>query len=241
MNNLYVAKYGRGFPLVFFHGWGFDHHIWLDLVNGLQAHYQLYLVDLPGFGRSPSMTWAQFKKKLLAQLPSETALIGWSLGGLIATRLALEEPARTCHLVNLASSPRFLKETNWPGIEPAAFNNFFKILVASPQQAIQQFMRLQLREGDSNANFRQFIPELEGLQAGLEILATWDLREPLKNFTKPTCFMFGRLDAIIPRTTITAMQKIYPTFKYLMFAKAAHIPFLSHPSEFLEFLQDFLQ
>lgn len=81
------------------------------------------------------------------------------------------------------------------------------------------------------------IPDPASLKEGLHLLSNWDLREPLRCFTKPTCFMFGRLDAIIPRTTMAAMQKIYPHFTYIMFSKAAHMPFLSHQDEFITALE----
>ena len=53
--NVSQLSYGQGKPIVFFHGWGFDHQIWLPLVPLLNNKYQLILVDLPGFGQTPMM------------------------------------------------------------------------------------------------------------------------------------------------------------------------------------------
>ncbi len=61
--------------------------------------------------------WNQFEKKLLDILPPSFNLIGWSLGGLLATRIALTTPARIIKLMNVTSSPYFIKEGDWPGIE----------------------------------------------------------------------------------------------------------------------------
>src|SRR3990167_6159175 len=96
--------------LVFLHGWGFDHHIWHPLVDKMSHHDypgDYYLVDLPGFGQSPMMDWDAFKTALMTQCPGQWILIGWSLGGLLATRLALEIPQRVTRLINVASIPRF--------------------------------------------------------------------------------------------------------------------------------------
>ncbi|HGK6671911.1 TPA: alpha/beta fold hydrolase, partial [Legionella pneumophila] len=60
--NLHINIQGKGRPLVFFHGWGFDHRVWLPLARLLSTRYCLYLVDLPGFGQSPVMSWEVFKK-----------------------------------------------------------------------------------------------------------------------------------------------------------------------------------
>lgn len=238
--NLHINIQGKGRPLVFFHGWGFDHRVWLRLAHFLSDRYCLYLVDLPGFGQSPVMSWDAFKKQLLQQLPEHFALVGWSMGGLFATRLALEEPERITYLLNIASSPRFIKEKNWPGVEQAIFNNFFLKLASEPTRTISEFIALQLKDQSYNYRFPPN-PSLPGLEAGLQVLADWDLRQSLYTFTKPTGFMFGRLDTITPRMTMVTMQKLYPAFDYMMFDKAAHMPFLSHQDEFIAILERIFQ
>ncbi|ASQ45916.1 alpha/beta fold hydrolase [Legionella clemsonensis] len=234
--NLNIKIQGEGPSLVFFHGWGFDHTIWCDLATAFEKKYTLYLVDLPGFGLSSLMNWSQFKSELLQHLPEQFALIGWSMGGLYASRLANELSEQVTHLINIASSPRFIKEKNWPGVDENVFNNFFKNLTENPQQTISEFVNLQLKNQTYNYS-PQFLPSIESLKAGLTILADWDLRESLFHFKKPTTYLFGRLDAITPSTTMGAMQKLYPLFNYVMFPKAAHMPFLSHQREFINTLE----
>lgn len=237
--NLNIEIRGSGHPLVFFHGWGFDHKIWLPIASILEKKYCLYLVDLPGFGSSSSMKWEEFKEEILKQLPECFVILGWSMGGLFATKLAVEAPERIIHLINIASSPRFIKEQNWPGVESAVFSNFFNNLATNPQQTIEEFIRLQLR----NQNYQysnEFLPRSDNLKRGLEILADWDLRENLFTFDRPTSYLFGRLDGITPSVTMTVMQKLYPDFNYMLFAKAAHMPFLSHQNEFIEYLEKLL-
>lgn len=238
--NLHIDIRGKGWPLVLLHGWGFDHKIWLQLADLIGKKFRLYLVDLPGFGLSPLVPWGTFKESLLQQLPEQFAIAGWSMGGLFATRLALEASERVTHLLNITSSPRFIKENDWPGVEQSIFDGFFKNLTADPQGTITQFVGLQLK--NQNYEYSQtLMPAPTSLQAGLNVLANWDLREPLRFFTKPTCFMFGHLDAITPRTTMAIMQKIYPNFDYVMFARAAHMPFMSHQDEFIKILEHLIQ
>ncbi|MBA2652228.1 MAG: alpha/beta fold hydrolase [Tatlockia sp.] len=238
--NLNVEIRGQGKALVFFHGWGFDYRIWLELTVAMEERYTLYLVDLPGFGLSSLMEWDYFKQKLLALLPKNFAIIGWSMGGLMAMRLALEESSRVTHLISISSSPRFIKEQLWPGVDKTVFDSFFQNLNKDPQGTISQFVSLQL-DKKLYCYKNDSMPAPASLKAGLDILAEWDLREPLRHFTKPTCFIFGRLDAITPRTTMSAMQKIYPDFDYIMFEKAAHMPFLSHQDEFIASLERVLE
>ncbi len=236
-----VSVLGKGYPLVLFHGWGFDSKIWSSLLPQLSEQYQLYLVDLPGFGVTSPMGWSVFKEKILAVLPGAFALAGWSMGGLYATRLAIEAPEHVTHLMNIASSPRFLRDVHWPGIEAAVIEAFYHSLVLHPQQTLSEFMQLQLQGQTIPPTAVGGCPSLIGLQEGLQLLLHWDLRPSLTMLLMPVCYLFGRLDTIVSRTTMMAMQKCYPHFQYLLFEQSAHAPFLSHPRAFLMALEDFLK
>ena len=84
------------------------------------------------------------------------------------------------------------------------------------------------------------LPLPAALQNGLEILAKWDLREALMGYKKPASFLFGRLDTITPAKTMAVMESNFPLFNYIMFPKAAHMPFLSHQIQFIEILKELI-
>lgn len=241
--NINIKKYGKGYPLVFFHGWGFDTRIWLPLVPKLEMSYELILVDLPGFGQSSMMGWELFKEKLLNELPDQFAVIGWSMGGLYAMRLATEMPERVAHLVGIASSPRFLFDDDvWPGISRDVFSRFYKNLSEDPGSTLKEFLLLHgLKHDAEQEPLPDLLPDVSGLSSGLHVLETWDLRGDIRHFANPACFIFGRLDPIVPVKTMQQMQLIYPQFNYVLFKRAAHMPFLSHTDLFIEELQGFIQ
>lgn len=239
--NVNIVIQGKGVPLVLFHGWGFDSQIWHSILPELEVNHQLYLVDLPGFGLTPPMEWDVFKTDLLKQLPVNFALVGWSMGGMFATRLAIEDPERVNHLVNVASSPRFIREARWPGIDPQMFKTFYQNLASNPRHILQQFIELQLQGQRLPPTMFGHIPTVNGLREGLDVLVNWDLRQQLALLDKPVLYMFGRLDAIMPRMTMTTMQGLYPNFNYIIFPKAAHAPFLSHSDEFIATLTEFIK
>ncbi|KTC98190.1 alpha/beta fold hydrolase [Legionella erythra] len=236
---LSIQTRGKGPALVLLHGWGFDHRVFEPLAAALLSHFTVYLIDLPGFGRTPLMDWAAFKKQLLKALPRQFAVSGWSMGGLYAMRLAIEEPERVSHLMVTASSPRFIRSAHWPGVEKQVFEGFLSNLSRDPEQTMRDFVTLQAR----HQSLMTLIPDkvsIEALQQGLEILKEWDLRDALLDYKKPACFVFGRLDAITPRLTMDAMVEKYPDFHYRLFQKAAHMPFLSHQDDYLQLLYEFL-
>lgn len=236
--NIHIS--GQGLPLVLFHGWGFDNVIWSPLAAAMEQRFTIYAVDLPGFGQTPMMSWTAFKSQLLARLPAQFVLAGWSLGGLYATRLALEAPSRVTHLINIASSPRFVKDEQWPGIEPKVLDTFYSKLIIDPIQVRKEFIALQTRN-ESESITAGSTPSPAGLRGGLDVLAQWDFRSQLPLLQHPVCFMFGKLDSIIPRATYMVMKEDYPEFHYVLFPKAAHMPFMTHQAEFITQLDSFLK
>ncbi|MCH9757223.1 MAG: alpha/beta fold hydrolase [Gammaproteobacteria bacterium] len=242
LSHIHVIPSGQGRPLLLLHGWGFDHQIWGSILPTLNQRYTVYRVDLPGFGQTPCMPWTDFKHTLLQQLPSQVAILGWSMGGLIATRLALEHPERVSHLINISSSPHFIASNNWSGIQADNLDSFYQGLKSSPETILQNFIKLQLPKTTQHrpSNIpKQF--NLEGLQNGLDILKNWDLRDEIDTLTLPNAYLFGRLDRITPAQTMAIMQKTYPLFHYDLIPKAGHAPFLSHPEHFLNFLNQFIE
>lgn len=243
--------------LVFFHGWGFDHQVLLPLAEDLGAEYACYLVDLPGFGTSAPMDWLQFKSQLLAEVPVPFAIVGWSMGGLWATRLALETEGVVQRLTNIASSPRFLAEKEWPGIEAAALRAFSLRLKKDREEMILRFSGMQgrvaaskrmdvegrtvpLKRAKTAASLPRSVPPLSQLQAGLSVLAEWDLRSALEQLAIPTAYFFGRADPIVPIEVMQRMQQRYPQFDYLIFEDSAHMPFVSEYVKFLHTLRQWL-
>lgn len=231
-SSLRIQCVGQGKPLVLLHGFGFDAAIWTPLLPALSA-YRCYLVDLPGFGCSEIMDFATFKQKLLAQLPEKTTLLGWSMGGLYATRLALEVPDRVECLINVASSPRFLQEGDWPGMSQEVFASFCERLLRHPTQTLTHFIQWQLQGQTLPCEVMPKKPSEEGLREGLNALMTWDFRSELNEIKMPIHYLFGRLDAITPIAVMQAIQKQMMHAACEMLPQAAHVPFLSHQQAFL--------
>lgn len=232
---IYCHELGEGEPLVFFHGWGFDHSIWLSLADQFQDRYRLFLVDLPGFGRTEALSWEEFSQALLEKLPKRFKLIGWSLGGLYAQRLALEFPEAVERLLVVASSPRFLSEPHWPGTAASVFHTFYQRLSENGSKILDEFMQLQAR---GPFEFSGILPTASGLKSGLDHLLTWDLRTPLACLNQKTHFVFGRLDAIVPYQLLAAMKRHYPQFNYHSFRHSAHMPFLSEQLAFIQLINE---
>ncbi len=113
---------GRGDPVVYVHGLLASSASWQDVLASASAGRPAIAVDLPGFGRSDRPWPFDYSvegaaRALVAYLDergiSRAALVGNSLGGAVAMRVAAEHPERVTHLV-LAAAASAEAPINWP-------------------------------------------------------------------------------------------------------------------------------
>ncbi|WP_318365882.1 pimeloyl-ACP methyl ester esterase BioH [Enterobacter sp.] len=251
MNDIWWHTTGEGnCHLVLLHGWGLNAQVWDCITAELASHFTLHLVDLPGYGRSQgfgALTLDEMAEIVLARAPQKAIWLGWSLGGLVASQVALTAVDRVSALVTVASSPCFSAEGDWPGIKPEVLSGFQQQLREDFQRTVERFLALQTMGTETaRADARKLksavlalsIPGEAVLNGGLEILKTVDLREPLAGLTLPFLRIYGRLDGLVPRKIVPLLDEMWPASESVMFPKAAHAPFISHPEEFCQALVD---
>ena len=230
--------------LVLLHGWGLNAEVWHCIQEELASHFTLHLVDLPGFGRSRdfgAMTLDEMALQVLEHAPQKAVWLGWSLGGLVASQIALQHPERVQALVTVASSPCFSAREEWPGIKPEVLANFQQQLSEDYQRTVERFLALQTMGTETARQDARMLkstvlslpmPDVDVLNGGLEILKTVDLREPLATLDVPHLRIYGYLDGLVPRKVVPLLDALWPQSESLVIAKAAHAPFISHPGEF---------
>ncbi|WPG20664.1 pimeloyl-ACP methyl ester esterase BioH [Kosakonia cowanii] len=249
MSDIWWQTKGEGGAhLVLLHGWGLNAQVWDCITAELSSHFTLHLVDLPGYGRSRgfgAQTLAQMAQCVLAQAPEKAIWLGWSLGGLVASQVALQAPERVSALVTVASSPCFSAREAWPGIKPEVLAGFQHQLSEDFQRTVERFLALQTMGSDTarqdarllkSAVLSLDMPSTEVLNGGLEILKTVDLREELQNLSLPFLRLYGHLDGLVPRKIVPLLDEMWPASESIIFPKAAHAPFVSHPEAFCDAL-----
>lgn len=252
MSKLWWQTKGEGnINLVLLHGWGLNAEVWHYISEELSSQFRLHLVDLPGYGRSlgfGALTLPEMADIVLAQAPEKAIWLGWSLGGLVASQVALAHPERVSALVTVASSPCFAAQEEWPGIKPEVLAGFQQQLSDNFQRTVERFLALQTLGTETARQdarrlkavvLEQPMPAVEVLNGGLEILKTVDLREALNNVSMPFLRLYGHLDGLVPRKVAARLDEQYPQSESVIFPKAAHAPFISHPQEFCKEIADF--
>ena len=112
--------------MAFLHGWGAHPVIWEPLLEFFPGAHAL---PMPGYdGSDAAFTLDEIAAKLSAQLEDETLLIGWSLGGQVAVRIALDYPEKVSRLCLIAATPCFVNRVDWShGVDAEVFNQILAI------------------------------------------------------------------------------------------------------------------
>jgi len=250
--SLYIEKVGKGEPLAMIHGWGMHSGMWMEVRDSLSQNFELHLIDLPGMGYSKNIdvynldTVAQ---KIAEALPINANLLGWSLGGVIATKVALITPIKK--LILVGSTPCFVQREDWlQGMPSHLFESFFSGAVEDYQGTMNKLLAL-IALGSKNARATSKIlrealalrplPDQKGLLGGLDILRTSDLRQVTSRIDVPVLLIHGEHDKLASVASAQWLFKHLSEAELHLIKGAAHEPFISHPKEFTQFVTEFLK
>jgi len=246
MAQIHIQTVGTGPDLVMLHGWAMHSGVWDGVIKPLSQRFRLHCVDLPGHGASRGCALTSLEQMttvIAAYLPERYSVCGWSLGGQVAIRLALQAPERVQQLVLVASTPCFVKRADWPwGMEANTLALFMKNLARDYVQTLNRFLTLQVSGGEDQsrvlAQLRRSILQTESptpatLQAGLKILQTADLRAELNQIRQPVLLIHGQNDVIAPVGAAEWMQQRLFAARSKLFPHCGHAPFLSFPEQFV--------
>lgn len=218
---LHYRSTGRGDPVVLIHGLSGSTGWWRYNVPVLALKYRVYLLDLVGYGHGRRQRAlglegdvALIGAWMAALNLSRVALMGHSMGGHVALRLAAQNPERVNRLVLVCASG---------------------LLRGHP-------VRLALRLPHAGLKGRaSFLPRIlfdstrAGLpnlwRSGLGVLAD-DTAPRLASVKARTLVIWGERDVVIPPALGRALADGIPGAQYLEIPRAGHVVMVDAPRPF---------
>jgi len=249
---VYYTVQGQGTPLVLLSANPGDGRDYAAVIPELAKHYQVITLDWPGYGQSAlpvnyATLGVPFFYQVLVEFLDALAippalLIGNSLGGNMAARLAIEHPERVVGLVLVA--PGGFTQQNWLTRSFCRFQGSRYAL--SPYLFARMYLRhrnptieaMLAREATEHAT-----PERRALNR-----AVWrsfggpdnDLRAVAQQIKAPTLLLFGRYDFVIPAMTDGKRAKQLIAGAELVVLPCGHESFAEIPDVFLSHALPFL-
>ncbi len=251
---MYIQTRGRGPALALIHGWAMHGGLFAPLVERLADRYTLHLIDLPGHGHAREdatpLVPAALASQLVERLP-DAVWLGWSLGGQVVLRAALDHPERVRGAILIASSPRFVAGEDWPhGVTPQLFRDFGTQLARDFRGTLDGFLALEAL-GSAHAQeelrslrqqcFDRGEPAPRALQEGLVLLDEFDVRAELPRLRVPSLWISGRRDRLVPAGAMPAAAALAPQARSVVIANAGHAPFLGAADEVAREIDAFMQ
>jgi pimeloyl-[acyl-carrier protein] methyl ester esterase len=262
----------QSIPIILLHGWGLNSAVWQPLIANLPAEFtdafHVITIDLPGFGTNVNKQVNPYSLANICQYISYTIeqpaiYVGWSLGGLVATEMALTYPEKVLGLITVASSPRFLEqrieevvEDNvvnqliWSGIKQHVLDVFHQQLHIDTKKTINGFLKLQAMGSPhvrqdikqiSQLVFQHDMANKSTLDESLKLLETSDYRSKLIDIKQPFLRLYGSADSLVPKSVIGMVAKLAENnSQQHIFQGASHAPFISHLDDFTQVLTDWL-
>ncbi|MGE5408964.1 MAG: alpha/beta fold hydrolase [Syntrophothermus sp.] len=237
-----VAWYERGHgpPLVMLIGTGSTMAEWDPaLLRLLAPQHRLILFDYPGVGLSGRWRGRGFDSlahstaRLMAAIGVRRAdVLGWSMGGFVAQRLAIDHPGRVRRLI--------LAGTNPGGREAVLGSPRFQAIDSSPEPSEAQILR-ELYPPDRQGEGRHFLRRLERASSSGEIpddfhvaAATTDRQvaaedpwlrsernwRQLGDLRAPTLAAGGARDPVVPALNLRRIAARAPRAQFARFAGA---------------------
>ncbi len=242
-----------GLPVVLLHGIGGGARGFAPEVSALSAQgFRCLAWDQPGYGDSPlppAEDWATVVAAFIGFLDGQgldrVALVGHSMGGMLAQEVVATHPARVGRLVLAGTSPAF-------GGDSDAWRQKFLAERLAPLDAGQGMAALApaLVTGmvgdhpDQDGVARAVacmaaVPEAT-YRTSLVLLTRFDRRADLARIAVPTLVLAGEKDRNAAPSVMRRMAQAIPDAAYVELAGCGHLMSFDQPAAFLAALVDFL-
>ncbi|HTV08348.1 MAG TPA: alpha/beta hydrolase [Candidatus Aquilonibacter sp.] len=220
---------GGGIPLVLVHGLGDRDESWAPMLKRLKrAGFHVYAPDLLGYGRSPKPAGGDYsisgqEKFVYDFIQSlglqKTDIGGWSLGGWITLKLALDHPEMIDRVV-VYDSAGFSFEPTPPRnlLEPATTDDVQRLFSALEPEA--KPLPMYIRRG----LLRAMEQDRWTVDRTLSSIKSSDLLDQsLPSLPEPLLIVWGADDQLIPLSAGEQMHQLDPKSELDILAGCGHL------------------
>ena len=236
--------------LVFNNSLGSDFRIWQEVAPAFADRFRVVLYDKRGHGLSDAppapYRMDDHTDDLLALLDGleieSAALVGLSVGGMIAQRAALRAPERVEALVLCCTAAKIGTPELWAerisavetgGIEPIVEN------------VLQRWFTPDFRETrkDDVAGWRNMLVRMpaHGYAGTCAAIRDTDLRADAGRIAAPTLCVAGDQDGSTPPDVVRGTAGLIPGARFKLIEGCGHIPCVEKPAILTQLIQNHLQ
>jgi malonyl-CoA O-methyltransferase len=238
--------------LVLLHGWGSDSRCWSPMLESLRNIADVYTLEIGDANQFLALDDDSLIIELLSALPHKFTLLGWSLGGMLATQIASRYPHRVAHLITLATNLKFVANDAWPmAMSRQIFNDFVVSFSLYPEVTLRRFCGL-MAKGDYAE--KTLLRQLKGLTAiafdqgcaevwlsNLKLLGELDNRQLFSRLSVPGLHLLAANDNLIPQAVSASITNLNSKQEVLIVDDFSHAFLYSHGDKITTVIHQFLK
>jgi len=256
------VEMGEGTPIIFIHGLSGCWQNWLENIPHFARSHRVVALDLPGFGASPMPPWqvtipayGRFVRDFCERLGIDRcSVVGNSMGGFIASEVAITEPERVDDLTLVsAAGITWARARKEPAEMLARVGRAATPLVLRFE--LSAIRRPKIRDlafrgvfHDPNTLRRELLWEnvvpafkSPGYFDAMRNLVGYDIRDRLAEIGVPTMIVWGRNDRVVPVPAAFSYKKrIGENAELVAFDDCGHVPQMERPVRFNRVVERFL-
>ncbi|WP_370631869.1 alpha/beta fold hydrolase [Phyllobacterium lublinensis] len=229
---MYYAVFGKGPPVLLIHGGLGYADIWGAQVADLAKDHTVIVADSRGHGRSTrnadAFSYDLMSSDYLALLDylkiDQTALVGWSDGGIIGLDIAMNHPDRLTKVFAHAANSKV------DGLKPDVMQN--KTFAGYIDKAGGVYRKIS----PTPAEYDAFVTQISGMWASQP---NWS-DDDLKKINTPVAIVVGDHDEAITREHTDYLAKTIPGAELIILDNTSHFAMLQDPEGYNKAVRDFI-
>ncbi len=249
MKKIFFKKLGKGHPVLLIHGFCETHEIWEGFAEKLSEKFEVFAIDLPGFGQSPLLpvpfSIGVVAERILSWMDLnriyQPVVIGHSLGGYVALAMANLDSKKIAGLGLFHSTPypdseerknnrnraiEFVEKNGVdPFIDPFVLNLFFD----KKHPAVSQVDKIARKT--SKETFSAYTAAMRDRSSSTDFL---------KGFEKPVLIVAGEKDSIIPVENVMEFRLLAKRSTVHVLKETAHMAMFEMPEAAEKIVSDFI-
>lgn len=254
VNGVVLHHETRGRPdrpaLVFSNSLGTDFRIWNAVVDRLQDRFHIILYDKRGHGLSeatpPPYALADHVSDITALLDhlgiARAAVVGLSVGGMIAQGFAAIHPHRVAALVLSNTAPKIGTEAMWNERIAAVTE---RGIAAIADAVLERWFTPAFRSPDNPdyVGYRAMLTRtpVEGYAGTCAAVRDADLTEPTRALKLPVLCIGGDHDGSTPPDLVRSMANMIHNAEFRIIENTGHVPCIERPDAVADLIGIFLK
>lgn len=233
---------------VLLHGWGVTNTIWQDFADHLTVFNN---VSMPCLYEAANKT-ADNKLESMAEvlsnkINSDSIIIAWSLGGLLASHMAkLTDKLKA--IVFIASTPCFVNKGDWPNVIDRKDIDGLQNKLSTDTESLLKYFAGLIAYGDTSIKeTNKFVRNNLADKKDQAILSSWltqmqetDQRNEFSELNLPIQIILGKNDSLINSKIETQLKLLNPKIESEVINNCGHAPFISEQEQTIKIINEFI-